>query len=252
MNDIFLALIISLGIQIILFLVAFTFKTDKLTDISYSLTFLLLGVIFFVKSSMNVLHLVLLILIFLWSARLGTYLLIRISKMGKDSRFDKMRNKFFNFLGFWIIQGLTIWIVLIPSFFFFSVSPKTNYLVYLGLIIWVAGFLIESIADIQKYNFKNRSNKKDSFIKSGLWKYSRHPNYFGEFLMWVGIYLFVFNSISLSNKIIALVSPLFILTMLLFVSGIPMLERSYEKRYGKEWLEYKNKTSKFILLPNKK
>jgi steroid 5-alpha reductase family enzyme len=119
----------------------------------------------------------------------------------------------------------------------------------LGLGIWFIGLIIEATADIQKYKFKLDKKNKDKFIDIGIWKYSRHPNYFGEILCWVGVYVFVFLSFSISEKLIALIGPLFITTLLLFVSGIPLLEKYADKKWGKEkdYQEYKKNTN--ILIP---
>ena len=250
MSTLFLALFISLGIQIVLFIIAYSIKTDKLTDISYSLTFAIISIIIYIKSSRSILHLLLLFMILIWSLRLGIYLLIRINKIGKDKRFDNIRDRFFKFLGFWIVQGFTVWFVLINSILYFDSSPRVNGLIVFGIIIWILGLLIEGIADHQKFVFKNNLRNKNNFIQSGLWRYSRHPNYFGEFLMWLGIYLLTIDALDLTNKLISLISPFYLLIILIFVSGIPILERSYEKRYGREWKDYKDRTSMFIILPH--
>ncbi len=245
MLNIWYYLLIALGINILMFIPAFIFKTDKLTDLSYSLTFIILSLISFFLVPFNIFKLLLLILILVWSLRLGIFLFVRIRNMKFDKRFDKMRNSFFKFLGFWILQAITVWIVLIPSIFFFNAN--TIKFCGLGLLIWLIGLIIESVADAQKYKFNQKN--KNKFISSGLWKVSRHPNYFGEILCWIGIYLFIIKSISFPEKIIALAGPIFIILMLLFISGIPMLERAASKKWGKnkDYQEYKRRTS--ILIP---
>jgi len=127
---------------------------------------------------------------------------------------------------------------------------STSYsVVWFGLIIWAFGLAIESIADIQKYRFNQNKKNKDKFINTGLWKYSRHPNYVGEILCWIGIYIFTFPSLSTFQQIIALASPLFIVILLLFVTGLPPLEKSADNKWGKQqdYKEYKRRTS--ILIP---
>ena len=230
-----------------MFIPAFKFKTDKLTDLSYSLTFIILIVIAMVLSEFTVLKLILSLMIIAWGLRLGIFLFIRIRKMKRDKRFDGMRESFFRFLKFWVLQGLAVWVILIPALFFINSDRREVF--WVGFIIWALGLIIESAADLQKYKFKQNRMNKDKFIQSGLWKYSRHPNYFGEMLCWIGVYLFVFVSFSTSQKIIALVSPLFIIGLLLFVTGLPPLERYADKKWGKkrEYREYKRKTSILIL-----
>ncbi|MFC2134095.1 DUF1295 domain-containing protein [Bacteroidota bacterium] len=242
----------SMIFQIVMFIPAFIFRTDKLTDLSYSLTFLFLALFAFFTNSFSVPKLILLIIISIWAMRLGAYLFIRINKTGKDARFDSMRNKFFSFLGFWLLQGLTVWVVILASLNFFINDYYSLTLLTAGLVIWLVGLLIESFADYQKFNFKNNLKNKNKWISSGLYKYSRHPNYFGESLCWIGIFIFAFQGFNITS-LISLASPLFILFMLLFVSGIPLLEKRNEKKFGenKDYQEYKRKTSKFILWFNK-
>lgn len=247
MLNIFHHLIIALGINILMFIAAFKFKTDKLTDLSYSLTFIILIVIALILSEFTVLKLILSLMIISWGLRLGIFLFIRIRKMKRDKRFDGMRESFFRFLKFWVLQGLAVWVILIPALFF--INSDMGEVFWAGFFIWALGLIIESAADLQKYKFKQNRKNKDKFIQSGLWKYSRHPNYLGEMLCWIGVYLFVFVSFSTSQKIIGLVSPLFIICLLLFVTGLPPLERYADKKWGKqrEYLAYKRKTS--ILIP---
>lgn len=245
--NIFHYLLIALGINIVMFIPAFKFKTDKLTDLSYSLTFIILITLTLILSNFTLSKLILTLMIIVWGLRLGIFLFIRIRKMKKDKRFDGMRESFFRFLKFWVLQGLAVWVILIPSLFF--IDSKINEIVWMGFIVWFLGLIIESIADVQKYIFKQDKKNKDKFIQTGLWRYSRHPNYFGEILCWVGIYIFVFNSLTMLQEIIALVSPLFIIILLLFVTGLPMLEKYSNKKWGKQkdYQEYKRKTS--ILIP---
>lgn len=231
------ALIFAIGFNVLMFIPAFIFKTDKLTDMSYSLTFIgLITYIFFSKTySVGVLLLSLMVLV--WALRLGIFLFVRINKQKKDDRFDNMRNSFFAFLGFWLLQGFTAWIILIPVIFF----DGRYYII--GLFIWLLGLLIESFADAQKFSFKKNPKNKVKFIQSGLWKYSRHPNYFGEMLCWIGVYIFA------GVWLWGLVSPLYIIILLLFVSGVPLLEKKADKIWGnnKDYQKYKRETS--VLIP---
>jgi steroid 5-alpha reductase family enzyme len=167
--------------------------------------------------------------------------------MKRDKRFDGMRESFFRFLKFWVLQGLAVWVILIPALFF--INSNLTEVMWVGFIIWALGLILESTADFQKYNFKQNEKNKDRFIQSGIWKYSRHPNYFGEILCWVGIYIFVFASLTSLQKIVSLASPLFIIILLLFVTGLPPLEKYADKKWGKQkdYQEYKRKTS--ILIP---
>ncbi|MBD3204041.1 DUF1295 domain-containing protein [Candidatus Woesearchaeota archaeon] len=240
---------ISVAIQLTLFIFAFAYRTDKLTDIAYGFTFILISVLAFFSEPYSLVKLVLLTMISLWGLRLGLFLFIRILKQKKDRRFDEIRKNFFNFFFFWTFQGVSIWLILLPSLYFFHEPSNFSLLVLPGFVVWLAGFLIESIADFQKFRFRHNPKNKDKWIEHGLWNYSRHPNYFGEILCWIGVYIFVFSFLNITQRIIGLISPVYITFLLLFVSGIPKLEDYADKKWGenKEYIRYKNKTS--ILLP---
>jgi len=247
--------IIALGINILMFIPAYFFRTDKLTDISYAVTFVIVALYGLSLGEVGIYTLILFAMIAIWAARLGGYLLTRIRKIGKDKRFDTMRNNFWKYIRFWLLQGFTVWVVLIPSTLFFGNSPTQIVpFAYIGVIIWVIGLLIESFADIQKYHFINNPNNKDKWIDTGLWKYSRHPNYFGEILLWVGVYVYAIFGLSSGQALLGLVGPAYIASLIIFVSGIPLLEKAANKRWGKDpnYQRYKKGTSVLIPLMSKK
>lgn len=246
--NLFTGLLICVALNIGMFIPALLWRTDKLTDISYALTFILISVLSFTTNIVNLSTALLLAMIWLWALRLGSYLLLRIFKMGKDERFDDIRNHKIKFGGFWLLQGLTVWVLLLPSLLFFNHSPQTlGWLSVVGIIIWAAGWLIETVADWQKYHFRTRASRH-RFMDSGLWRYSRHPNYFGEILIWLGIYFYTLNGLSMGESLIGLSSPLFISLMLIFVTGIPPLEKSADARFkdDPEYKKYKQETNRLI------
>ena len=245
-------LLIALGINLLMFIPAFVLKTDKLTDMSYSLTFIILTGIAFFLNSKTALKIILVLMILIWALRLGFFLIIRIRKMKRDKRFDDIRDHFTSFIKFWILQGIGAWLILLPVIYF--LGSKTERIFIIGFFIWTIGILIESFADFQKYKFKQDPRNENKFIKKGLWKYSRHPNYFGEIICWIGIYVFVFPSLTLSQQIIGLISPLTITFLLLFFTGIPPLEKYADKKWGNqpEYKKYKKRTSILVPLPRKK
>lgn len=255
MNEILFALIISLSIQVVLFIPAFIFKTDKLTDFSYSLTFIILTLFLLFTNNISTSKIILVSMILIWAFRLGIFLFIRITKIKRDKRFDGVREKFGKFAQFWILQGIAVWVILIPSTFFLTQETILTNLSYLWILVWLAGFLIETISDNQKFSFMQKNSKnKSKWISTGLWKYSRHPNYLGEMLCWVGIYLFVVSGLTTLQAIISIIGPLFIIFILLFGTGVPKLEQSADAKFGKikEYQEYKRKTSLVIIWPRKK
>lgn len=242
-------LLLSLFIQIALFIPAYIFKTDKLTDFSYSLTFIILTAMLFFNSDQGALKLTLFIMIGVWGLRLGLYLVSRIFKIGRDKRFDQIRTSFFSFLSFWIFQCLVVPLILLPPVFFFSRQGVYSIPTTVGFFIWFIGFLIEAFSDAQKFKFINNPKNKGKWVNVGLWKISRHPNYFGEILCWLGIYIYTYPSLTHTQRLIGLISPVVIVVLLLFISGIPKLEEKADKKWGldRDYQKYKKRTA--VLIP---
>ena len=238
MNQILLWLTISLGINVAMFFPAYYWKTDKLTDISYAFTFIVLSTIMIYYHNTWIAGL----MIIIRALRLWSYLLIRIIKIRRDTRFDEMRNDRKKFIQFWLLQGITVAIISIPL-----LLSSNNTISILGIGIWACWLLFESIADYQK--FQHIIHKRPKWMQSWLWKYSRHPNYFWEIICRIGIYITVFPGLSSTNALIALIGPLFIIVLLLFVSWIPLLEKSWLKKRGDDasYQEYIKRTS--VLIP---
>lgn len=142
---------------------------------------------------------------------------------------------------------------MIPYILIVQTSRTIDSLVIAGCAVWLIGFLTETTADLQKFNFSSRPSNNNKWIEQGIWKHSRHPNYFGEILIWVGIYIVASQSLSAGHATLALISPLSITTLLLFVSGIPILEKSADNRWGndKKYQSYKRATSILIPLPKR-
>ncbi len=244
------SLIISLGINVFFFLIAITRKTDKVTDLSYSMTFLVISIYYLTQMSSPTLSLLIpSFLVIIWSIRLGIYLFIRILKIKKDERFNQMHDKPLRFAGFWVLQAFTVWLVQCPLSIFFSSQPHPGYLTInlAGAGIWLIGLVIESISDYQKYRFKIQPENKNRWIDSGLWYYSRHPNFFGESMLWWGIFIYLAPTLT-GWSWLGLIGPLFITLMLLFVSGIPLLEKKADNKYGKnpDYQAYKTRTNLFV------
>jgi steroid 5-alpha reductase family enzyme len=247
MLNIFTYLIIALGVNLVMFIPAFRFKTDTLTDFSYSLTFIMIILLAFYVNDFSWAKLAICFMVVLWALRLGIFLVMRIRRIKSDRRFDGMRDNFLRFLKFWILQGLSVWVILIPALMTMSTETRITSLTWIGLAVWLGGFLIESIADMQKYSFMQLNTGK--WIQHGLWKYSRHPNYFGEICCWVGVFLFAFSSLAGYQRAVAFVSPLYITVLLVYVTGRPPLEKQADRKWSgdRNYQEYKRKTS--VLVP---
>lgn len=246
-----MAFIVSIGINILMFIPAFFYKTDKLTDISYAVTFVVVALLGFLNSNKTSLHWALLLMVLIWAIRLGGFLLFRVWKKGKDTRFDEMRNSFLRFSRFWVLQGLSVFVVMLAALNGFNQTTTViTILSWLGICIFVAGILIETTADAQKYRFGNNPKNRGKWIDEGIWRVSRHPNYLGEMMVWIGVFLAVSPVITtISSLLVAALSPLYIVCLLLFASGIPILEKSAQARWGKE-TAFKTYTKEVpVLLP---
>ena len=244
---------IALGVQLIFFAFAAYYKSDKLTDLSYGLTFILLTFYLFFKFvAYSPAQLIIAWAIIIWGSRLVIYLFNRILIIKKDKRFDGIRENTLKFASFWLFQGITVWIIMLPHILALS-SERTlplGWSTWLGLILWAAGLSVETIADRQKFKFKTKVKNKDKWIESGLWRYSRHPNYFGEIILWWGLFILALPFLN-AWQYLSVIGPLFITFILLFVSGIPPLEKRYNQKYdnNKSYQEYKERTSLLIPLP---
>ena len=253
--ELLFALVVSLIVQFLFFVPAFLFRTDKLTDFSYSLSFVILASIGLFSSSRSLGHVLVFVMILFWACRLGGYLLVRVLKKGRDARFDSIRGRFWSFLGFWAVQGVVVWAVSLSSIVFFSSRGVLSWWSSIGAAIFLAGLLLETVADAQQFSFRNKKGNEKSLFTGGVWRYSQHPNYFGEILVWLGVFLFVLPGISnLPSLLFAAMSPAVIITTLLFFSGIPATRRRLEARFGKQraYQEYKRRTSVLVPWPPKK
>jgi len=241
-------LVIAFIINIVFFIYAFLRKTDVVTDLSYSLSFLFAAIyLYVVHAEKNILQTVLAGVVILWALRLGSYLLSRILATKVDHRFDDKRDSLVRFGTFWLLQATAVWVILLPFIFAMGQSGMTiNYpFLFVGCFLSLFGLLYETIADYQKNTFKKKYPKK--LITSGLWAYSRHPNYFGEILVWWGMYVMVVPYLHGLFHLVVL-GPMFITLLLLFVSGVNLLEKSWKEKYGNEayYQAYVRQTSIFI------
>jgi steroid 5-alpha reductase family enzyme len=192
----------------------------------------------------------LLVLVVIWAGRLGTFLFRRIQKVGKDDRFDSLKPSFSRFLLTWNVQGLWVTFTLAAALAAITttIRVKAGIFALLGTLIWAFGFGIEIIADTQKSRFKADPMNTDRFISTGLWAKSRHPNYFGEIVLWIGIAVIALPVLE-GWQWVTLISPLFVIVLLTRISGIPMLEKKGDEKWGgqEDYEAYKKRTP--VLIP---
>lgn len=255
-NTLLLTLAISLIIQAFFFTFAASLKTDKVTDLSYGLSFIALAFYTLLTSSVfSPLQILVVSLILLWGIRIATYLFVRILKIGRDKRFDGIRENFLKFAQFWTLQGFAVWIIMLPGLILLSspIDLPITPLSIIGATIAITGLAIETVADWQKFTFKNKPQNKGKFIQSGIWKYSRYPNYFGEMTFWWGIFMVTLPALS-GASYLAIIGPGFITYLLIFGTGIPPLEKKQLQKYGKleSFKKYRKNTSLLIPLPPQK
>ena len=245
---ILVSLLITVCMQLSFFAIAYGLQIDKVTDFAGTSNFLVLAIFtLWLSADFSFPKIIGSLMVALWSIRLGFYLSYRIIVWGEDHRFDEIRAKFWSFFGFWVLQILWVFLTSLPIIYFNSLNGDINFnsVAYLGIGIFAVGFMIESWADYNKFNHKLNGKK---WCNVGLWKYSRHPNYFGNIMLWFGIFIFCFNY---GAPLWTIIGPLWTAFLLIFVSGLPFLETSADKKYGNdpEYIKYKNETSILIPVP---
>ncbi|GAB9476774.1 hypothetical protein Gpo141_00013832 [Globisporangium polare] len=246
---------VCVGIQwLVALLYAVPRRDERLFDLTGSVTFASVSLLALVLAEERVWRdFLLTVMIWLWCGRLGLFLYGRIREAGEDSRFKEIRGNPLLFFSVWSVQGLWVFLTslsVLLSLVHSTKSREVHALDIVGTALWVAGYAIEVVADHQKTQFRRNPHNKGKFIHSGLWKYSRHPNYFGEITLWIGLFFVAVHGLpSALFKGFAALSPLFVALLLTTVSGIPLLEKQSDERWGhvKAYQEYKERTSVLLL-----
>lgn len=222
----------AFAVQWAMFVPAYLFQTEKYYDLTGSLTYISVALIAQAHTEALV-GKIIAGMVCIWALRLGSFLFLRIRRDGKDTRFDKIRGNPVRFLMTWTLQGL--WVVMTFAAGLAAITSGSEHavgpLVFLGGALWLAGFGIEVIADEQKRRFRTLPENRERFISTGLWRYSRHPNYFGEILLWTGIAVMALPALS-GWQYLTMISPVFVYVLLTRVSGVSMLEAGGKKRWG--------------------
>lgn len=233
------------------FIPAYRSQTEKYYDLTGTLTYISVTITALVLSKNTDTRSVMLVaLVMVWAIRLGSFLFRRIQQSGKDDRFDKIKPDFFRFLNAWGIQALWVTLTSAPAIIAITAMKRVDIGVFaiIGFIVWIIGFSIEVVADAQKTQFCKNPANKGKFIQTGLWSRSRHPNYFGEIVLWIGVTIIAVPVLQ-GWQWVALISPVFVTLLLTRVSGVPMLEAKAEKKWGgqADYEAYKAETP--VLVP---
>lgn len=248
-----LGITLAFVIQWIVFIPAYLKKTEKFFDLTGSITYIsVMAAAMTLTPVRDLRSWTLLVLVSVWAARLGSFLFIRIKKAGEDRRFREIKQSFPRFLQTWTLQGLWVTFSLAAALIVVTnqVRVPVGLYYWIGLLVWAFGFGIEVIADSQKNRFREDPANQGRFIQSGLWSWSRHPNYFGEIVLWIGV-MIIAVPVLRGWGWVSLISPIFITILLTRISGVPMLEERADEKWGgqEDYEAYKRNTSVLVPLP---
>lgn len=254
-NAILITVLAVFAYMTALFLLAIVKKRNDLVDNAWGMGFVLIAWLYFILlPSADWLRIMINILISVWAIRLSCFLFMRYKNRKEDFRYAQWRKDWGkswlwrSYLQVFLLQGFFMLTIAYPVFLHRQPRGNPSFLiVLLGFIIWLIGFIFESVGDAQMLAFKRDPANQGKVMNKGLWKYTRHPNYFGESAMWWGIFVL---SLNFEGGIFALASPVIITTLLLKVSGISLLEKKYKDK--PEYQSYILKTSSFFPLPPKR
>lgn len=249
-----LAVGLAFVIQWLVFIPSYLFQTEKFFDLTGGITYIsVIGVAVCYSrygTDLDARSILLAALVIIWAIRLGTFLFSRIQKAGKDDRFDELKPSFIRFLNVWTVQGL--WVTFTAAAALVAITTtyrkELDLFALFGFLVWAFGFAIEVIADAQKSRFSANPANKGMFIQTGLWSRSRHPNYFGEIVLWIGVAIIALPVLQ-GWQWVALISPVFVTLLLTRVSGIPLLAKKADQKWGgqEEYEAYKKRTP--VLIP---
>lgn len=226
-------------------------KTEHYFDLTGSVTYVTVVVVALLLSDdLDARAVIVGVMVAVWALRLGSFLFRRVRRAGRDGRFDQIKVDPLRFFMTWTLQGLWVLLTMACALAIITGTERKSigWVAIVGMVGWVAGFVIEVVADRQKSVFKRDPGNEGRFITSGLWAWSRHPNYFGEIVLWTGIAIMALPILS-GWRWVTLISPVFVVLLLTRVSGIPMLEARAEERWGddEEFVAYTRNTP--VLIP---
>ena len=237
------------------FVPSYAFKTEHYFDLTGSLSYITtVAAAIVLNPSLDLRDLIICAMITVWALRLGSFLFWRIKKDGQDKRFIVMKTKFTWFLMTWTIGGLWVLVTMAAGLAALTsnITAELGLISYLGIALWLFGFIVEVTADNQKTEFRKNPDNRNRFITTGVWSWSQHANYFGEITLWFGLALVALPVLS-GWQLATLISPVFVYFLLTKVSGIPLLDRLAKQKWGtdSDYLSYTEATSKLLLWPPK-
>ena len=240
-------------IQWVVFIPSYLNRTEKYFDLTGGITYSTVAILSILLSGKADLRsIVLLLLVLTWAIRLSSFLFMRVRKAGEDRRFREIKQSFWRFLQTWTLQGLWVTFTMAAALAVITSQRVVALDVFLvvGVLIWAIGFAIEVAADTQKSKFKADPANDGKFISSGIWAWSRHPNYFGEIVLWIGVAVIALPVLR-GWAWVTLISPVFVTLLLTKISGVPMLEERADKKWGgqPDYEAYKSNTP--VLIPAK-
>jgi steroid 5-alpha reductase family enzyme len=250
-----LAVGMAFVIQWLVFIPSYLLRNESFYDLTGSITYISVTVVALLLSpEIDGRSILLLALVVIWAVRLGTFLFRRIRRAGKDARFDELKTSFFRFLLTWTLQGLWVSLTLAAALAAITTTTRKGLDIFalIGFLVWALGFAFEVAADAQKSRFRADPANKGKFIQTGVWAWSRHPNYFGEIVLWIGVAIIALPILR-GWQWIALISPVFVTLLLTRVSGVPILEKRADEKWGgqDEYEAYKKRTPVLIPRPQR-
>lgn len=248
-----LCVAVAFVIQWVAFVPAWFLHTERFFDLVGSATYIgTATVALILVDDLSTRAIFIGVLVTIWAARLGVFLTLRVKRDAGDRRFNTIKNHFPTFLMTWTLQAVWITVAFGPGLAAMANSAPVSIGSYfvVGVLVWLAGFTIEVVADEQKRRFRKSPENASRFIQSGLWKWSQHPNYFGEILLWIGIAVIAFPVLQ-GWQYMTLISPVFVWLLLTKISGVRMLDASAQKRWGgdPDYVHYRSTTPTLIPMP---
>ena len=245
--------ILAYAINYIVFIPSFIARTEHYFDLVGSITTITLIIYALMAGTdPDARSFIVAAMVLVWAIRLGSFLFLRAKETGGDARFDSVKHRFIPFLSWWSLQGLWVLMNLAGALVVLTTTKPKSFGAFavIGIFLWVIGITIEIVADQQKKKFRRNHENDGKFISTGLWAWSRHPNYFGEILLWIGITVIGLPVLS-GWRWMALISPVFVIVLLTKISGIPILEHRAQKRWGEDpkYIEYVKNTPILVIKP---